>query len=85
MTDQERRHVTDLLAAQDALIHWCETLATAHADLVELASEADLLNIVETDEHEQRLTDSALLPLLDARSAKSRARLHTEGENGPSK
>ncbi len=35
MTDQERRHVTDLLAAQDALIHWCETLITAHADLVE--------------------------------------------------
>ena len=42
MTDQERRHVTDLLAAQDALIHWCETLSTAHADLVELASDADL-------------------------------------------
>ncbi len=41
MTDQERRHVTDLLAAQDALIHWCETLITAHADLIELASEAD--------------------------------------------
>ena len=40
MTDQERRHVTDLLAAHDALIHWCETLITAHADLVELASEA---------------------------------------------
>ncbi len=37
MTDQERRHVTDLLAAHDALIHWCETLITAHADLVELA------------------------------------------------
>ena len=36
MTDQERRHVTDLLAAHDALIHWCETLITAHADLVEL-------------------------------------------------
>ena len=44
MTDQERRHVTDLLAAHDALIHWCETLITAHADLVELASEADVLN-----------------------------------------
>ena len=58
MTDQERRHVTDLLAAQEALIHWCETLITAHADLVELASEADLLNIVETDEHEQRLTQT---------------------------
>ena len=56
MTDQERRHVTDLLAAQDALIHRCETLITAHADLVELASDADLLNLVETDEHEQRLT-----------------------------
>ena len=35
MTDQERRHVTDLLAAHEALIHWCETLITAHADLVE--------------------------------------------------
>ncbi len=58
MTDQERRHVADLLAAQDARIHWCETLITAHADLVELASEADLLNIVETDEHEQRLTQT---------------------------
>ncbi len=45
MTDQERRHVTDLLAAQDALIHWCETLITAHADLVELASDADLQDI----------------------------------------
>ena len=56
MTDQERRHVTDLLAAHDALIHWCETLITAHADLVELASDADLLNLVDTDEHEQRLT-----------------------------
>ncbi len=54
MTDQERRHVTDLLAAQDARIHWCETLITAHTDLVELASDADLLNLVETDEHEQR-------------------------------
>ncbi len=58
MTDQERRHVTDLLAAQDALIHWCETLITAHADLVELASDADLLNLVETDEHEQRMTQT---------------------------
>ncbi len=58
MTDQERRHVTDLLAAQDALIHWCETLITAHADLVELASDADLLNSVEADEHEQRLTET---------------------------
>ncbi len=48
MTDQERRHVVDLLAAQDARIHWCETLITAHADLVELTSGADLLNIVET-------------------------------------
>ncbi len=56
MTDQERRHVTDLLAAQDALIHWCETLATAHADLVEVASDADLLNSVDTDEHEQPTT-----------------------------
>ncbi len=56
MTDQERRHVTDLLAAHEALIHWCETLITAHADLVELASDADLLNLVEADEHEQRLT-----------------------------
>ena len=56
MTDQERRHVTDLLAAHDALIHWCETLITAHADLVKLAS--DLLNSVDTDEHEQRLTDT---------------------------
>ncbi len=58
MTDQERRHVVDLLAAQDALIHWCETLITAHAGLVELASDADLLNIVDTDEHEQRLTET---------------------------
>ncbi len=58
MTDQERGHVVDLLAAQDALIHWCETLITAHADLVELASDADLLNLVETDEHEQRLTET---------------------------
>ncbi len=58
MTDQEHSHVTDLLAAQDALIHWCETLITAHADLVELASEADLLNTVDTDEHEQRLTET---------------------------
>ncbi len=58
MTDQERRHVTDLLAAHDALIHWCETLTIAHADLVELASEADLLNLVEPDEHEQRLTQT---------------------------
>ena len=33
-------------------------LITAHADLVELASDADLLNAVETDEHEQRLTDT---------------------------
>ncbi len=51
MTDQERNHVVDLLAAHDALIHWCETLTTAHADLVELASDADLLNSVDTDEH----------------------------------
>ncbi len=58
MTDQERSHVTDLLAAHDALIHWCETLITAHADLVELASDADLLNLVDTDEHEQRLTET---------------------------
>ncbi len=58
MTDQERRHVADLLAAHEALIHWCETLTTAHADLVELASDADLLNLVETDEHEQRLTET---------------------------
>ncbi len=36
MTDQERRHVADLLAAHEALIHWCETLITAHADRVEL-------------------------------------------------
>ncbi len=42
MTDQEHRDVTDLLAAHDALIHWCETLITPHADLVELASDADL-------------------------------------------
>ncbi len=35
MTDQERRHVADLLAAQNALIHWCETLITAQADLAE--------------------------------------------------
>ncbi len=41
MTDQERRHVTDLLAAQDALIHWCENLITAHADLFELSSDAE--------------------------------------------
>ena len=47
MTDQERRHVLDLLAAHETLIHWCETLITAHADLVERASDADLLNIVE--------------------------------------
>ncbi len=58
MTDQERSHVVDLLAAHEALIHWCETLITAHADLVELASEADLLNTVETDEHKQRLTQT---------------------------
>ncbi len=58
MTDQERRHVTDLLAAHEALIHWCETLITAHADLVELASDANLLNTVDTDEHEQRLTET---------------------------
>ncbi len=58
MTDQERRHVVDLLAAHDALIHWCETLITAHADLVELASDADVLNTVEADEHEQRLTQT---------------------------
>ncbi len=58
MTDQERRHVADLLAAHEALIHWCETLITAHADLIELASEADLLNMVDTDEHEQRLTET---------------------------
>ena len=58
MTDQEAGHVTDLLAAHDALIHWCETLITAHADLVELTSEADLLNIVETDEHGRRLTQT---------------------------
>ncbi len=37
-------------------LHWRETLITAHTDLVELASEADLLNLVDTDEHEQRLT-----------------------------
>ncbi len=55
---QERRHVTDLLAAHEALIPWCETLITAHADLVELASDADLLNTVETDEHKQRLTET---------------------------
>ncbi len=35
---------------------WCETLITAHADLVELASDADLLNSGYSDEHEQRLT-----------------------------
>ena len=40
------------------LIQWCEMLSTAHADLVELASDADLLNSVETDEHEQRLTET---------------------------
>ncbi len=51
MTDQERRHVTDLLAAHEVLIHWCETLITAHADLVELASEADLLNPVENESY----------------------------------
>ena len=28
MTDQERRQVADLLAAHEALIHWCETLTT---------------------------------------------------------
>ena len=39
-------------------MHWCETLITAHADLVELASDADLLNLVETDEHVQRLTQT---------------------------
>ena len=33
MTDQERRYVADLLAAPEALIHSCETLITAHADL----------------------------------------------------
>ncbi len=33
-------------------------LITAHADLVELASDAYLLNLVETDEHEQRLTET---------------------------
>ena len=33
-------------------------LITAHADLVELASDADLLNLVDTDEHEQRLTQT---------------------------
>ncbi|MFB3117892.1 MAG: hypothetical protein ACE1ZP_03930, partial [Myxococcota bacterium] len=33
-------------------------LITAHADLVELASDADLLNLVEADEHEQRLTQT---------------------------
>ncbi len=58
MTDQERRHVVDLLAAHDARSHCCETLITAHADLVDLASEADLLNSVDTDEHEQRLTET---------------------------
>ncbi len=58
MTDQERRHVTDLLAAHEALIHWCETLSTAQANLVQLANEADLLDSVETDEHEQRLTQT---------------------------
>ncbi len=58
MTDQERSHVVDLLAAHEALIRCCETLITAHADLVELASEADLLNSVDTDEHEQRLTET---------------------------
>ena len=58
MTDRERSCVADLLAAHGVLIHWCETLITAHADLVELASEADLLNMVEADEHEQRLTDT---------------------------
>ncbi len=36
MTDQERSHVTDLLAAHEGLIHWCEILITAHADLIEL-------------------------------------------------
>ena len=58
MTDQERRHVVEFLAAHEPLIHRCETLITAHADLVELASEADLLNTVESDEHEQRLTQT---------------------------
>ena len=33
-------------------------LITAHADLVELASDVDLLNLVEADEHEQRLTET---------------------------
>ncbi len=56
MTDQERSHVTYLLAAHDARIHWCETLITAHPDLVELTSDADLLNSLDTNEHEQRLT-----------------------------
>ena len=36
MTDQECRHVADLLAAHEALVHWCETSISAHADLVEL-------------------------------------------------
>ncbi len=58
MTDQERRHVTDLLAAHEALIHWCEAPITAHADLVALASDADLLNSVDTDAHEERLTQT---------------------------
>ena len=35
-----------------------ESLTIAHADLVELASDTDLLNLVETDEHEQRLTQT---------------------------
>ena len=42
MTDQERRHVADLLAAHDALIHWCGTLITAHADLVRTAARAEV-------------------------------------------
>ena len=42
----------------ESLALWCETPITAHADLVELASDADLLNTVDTDEHEQRLTET---------------------------
>ena len=62
MTDQERTHVVDLLATHEALIHWCETLATAHADLVRTAARAEVTaSGAERSSDEQNFVRSAAL------------------------
>ena len=58
MTNEERKQVADLLAASEALIHWCDTLAKTHAELVELAADAGVLTTADADKHQQRLTET---------------------------